>query len=128
MKTLKDIVPEELQSLIKQANEKAKFNDKNDSFHPDLRLFTKWAFKVEEGWYGFSLGESVPMIWTIAIDKVLNYIQEQIPDFKILQIKLKFGGLRFHVDLKMDDCELVNEIRGIIKELETLCSSKNLIY
>jgi len=95
---------------------------------PDLYLFMKWAYRVEKGWYGFALGNTVPMTWAIVIDQFLRELERVAPNFKIHQIKLKFGGVRFYVDLGMTDnlkAEAIN------REIEKLCSclyNENLIY
>ncbi len=55
-------------------------------------LQVKWEKHIPEGWYGFDLGYPVPSVWYKVIDEFLDYVQEQCPDFKILQQKCKFGG------------------------------------
>src|SRR5579859_6420475 len=102
MKTLKEILGEELIQRIQQENAEAS-KDHKSHFHPDLRLFLKWAYRVKEDWYGFSLGETVPSSWVIAIELFLRFMKQEVPDFKILQIKLKFGGLRMYLEIDSDN-------------------------
>lgn len=98
-----------------------------DTHSADLRLFMKWAYKVEKGWYGFALGE-IPTTWTMVIDKFLEELDKVAPNFKIHQIKLKFGGLRFYVELNVDDAALVTAINDQIGQLEQRLCNDALIY
>jgi len=128
MKNLKEILGEKLIARLRSDNAKAKSTDiDNDVIHPDLYLFMKWAYRVEKGWYGFSLGKSVPSSWALAIDEFLTELETEVP-FNIHQIKLKFGGLRFYVDLKLHACEKRTEIENTIEDFEDLLFSKGLIY
>lgn len=99
-----------------------------DYTSPDLYLFMKWAYRVEEGWYGFALSDDVPMVWAQIIDDFLSELQVAAPNFKIQQIKLKFGGLRFYVDLKIEDEVKAQEIGSEIVKLCTVLFHKDLIY
>lgn len=114
---------------IDEVDWKAQANYKS-GYNPDLYLFMKWAYKVEKGWYGFSL-ENAPMVWAIIIDEFLTELDRIAPNFKIHQIKLKFGGLRFYVDLNLDevgDADLIKAIHDQIGELETCLFNEALIY
>lgn len=93
----------------------------------DLYLFMKWAYRVEKGWYGFALG-NVPMVWAIIINHFLTELEKHAPNFKIHQIKLKFGGLRFYVDLGLKDGLKAEAIQLEIEKLERLLYNENLIY
>jgi hypothetical protein len=95
---------------------------------PDLYLFMKWAYRVGKGWYGFALGNDVPMLWALIIDEFLDELSKEAPDFQIHQIKLKFGGLRFYVDLRLEDTEKAKAINEEIAKLNALLFNKALIY
>lgn len=87
------------------------------------RTYThKWKDYVPEKWYGWGgLGNPTPAIWYRAIDEFLEYVKEIDPEFKILYIKIKLGGLRIGIDTK---CDIIQDIR----KLETSMYDNKLIY
>jgi len=122
MKPLSKIVEPYVKSLTE-----AKYPSKAN-FSPDLYLFSKWAYRVEKGWYGFSLGNEVPMVWAQIIDDFLRELEKEAPKFKIQQIKLKFGGLRFYVQLNSRNKKKCEEINHNISGLSSLLFNAQLIY
>ncbi len=62
----------------------------------DEWLLEKWDKYIPTGWYGFSL-DPFPDICADAIDEFLEYVEKECRNFEILQIKLKFGGLRMYM-------------------------------
>lgn len=93
----------------------------------DIYLFMKWAYRVEKGWYGFALNNA-PMIWALIIQNFLEELEKEAPDFKIHQIKLKFGRLCFYVDLNIEDKDKIEQIKKEIGKLESLLYSADLVY
>lgn len=96
--------------------------------NPDLYLFMTWAHRVGKGWYGFALGNDVPIVWAKIIHDFLKELETEAPEFEIHQLKLKFGGVRFYVDLQLEDGE---KRKAINIEIEKLCDalqSDQLIY
>lgn len=110
--------------------EREEYKGKPD-MSPTIYLFQKWAYKVEKGWYGFDLGWA-PFTWGLILSDFLEDLEKRCPDFKICQIKLKFGGLRFYVDL--DKCITdrqsieAKKIREDISALEDWLHHDKLIY
>jgi len=108
---------------------------KNDcGFSSDIILFQKWAYRVEKGWYGFALSDA-PNSWAIIIDEFLAELEKSMPKFKIHQIKLKFGGLRFYVCLydELEDASRVDSVQADIifeeiLELQEWLESPSLVY
>ncbi len=82
-------------------------------------MFSKWAYRVGKGWYGFSLGD-IPHVWTDVLDEFFGWLETQCPDFEIHQIKMKLGRLRFYVGTKADLLIADERIRSKIFELENL--------
>lgn len=109
-------------------NTYANFPDKDViCANADEWLYKKWKARVGRGWYGFALG-SVPRFWVLAIDDFLEYLLMQCPNLEIHQIKIKFGGLRFYVelpDMREQELELLNKE---IQELEDWLFDQKLIY
>lgn len=99
---------------------------KKESDNPNVYLFQKWAYRVGKNWYGFSLDDA-PFIWGLIIDKFLEEVEKECPDFEIHQIKLKFGGLRFYVQLNVNEAK-ENFIQKEIDKLEDLLFTESLIY
>lgn len=94
----------------------------NDNSAELKALAKKWKHKVGEKWYGFSLMSNTPVSWINAIDEFLEYVDEETGgDFEIHQIKTKFGGLRFYVQMK-------KELYEDASSLEQLLTSEELIY
>ena len=126
MKTKKAEIVEELkakyQARLKRAeNELAKSRTKKspEVFDADIFLFQKWAYRVGKGWYGFSLGD-IPSVWRDVLDDFLAWVELQCPHFEIRQIKMKLGGLRFHIYMKSEDAVLNEKVRSEIFKLEAL--------
>jgi len=90
-----------------------------DSYISDVTLFSKWAYRVGKGWYGFSLGD-VPRVWTDVLDEFLSWLETQCPDFEIHQVKIKFRGLRFYVGTKTHLFIPNVKIRSQITQLQNL--------
>ena len=130
MKNIEEILGQDLIEKLKQENAKARIGstELQTNLHPDLQLFAKWAYRVPKGCHGFALGCDVPIVWAESIDKVLEWLDKETPQFEIRQIKLKFGNLRFYVDLKLHECLKRKHIEEVMGELEDLCFSKGLIY
>jgi hypothetical protein len=126
MKPLSDIV-EPFAKRLEKVDWSAHKNKPSGDGSADLYLFMKWAYRVEKGWYGFALG-NVPMIWAIVIDEYLTELEKVAPNFKIHQIKLKFGGLRFYVDLGLTNNFEAEKILNENSKLEELLFNEKLIY
>lgn len=63
----------------------------------DLYFINKYRKYISERHYGFSIGTPIVPEWNEIIEKILEICIEADPNFKIQQIKLKFGGMRFYV-------------------------------
>jgi hypothetical protein len=85
----------------------------------DLLLFSKWAYRVGKGWYGFNLGH-IPPVWTEMLDEFLSWLEIQRPDFEIHQIKIKSGGVRIYLGTKTDFVIPDENIRSEIFQLQNL--------
>lgn len=86
-------------------------------------FYNKWIKYTEENWYGpGGLGFPMPENWYAVLDEFLEYVLKECPEFKIHQLKIKFGGARIYlgnVNKKIQD-----ECFG----LEELLFDKHLIY
>jgi hypothetical protein len=92
---------------------------RSDSYISDVLLFSKWAYRVGKGWYGFSLGD-VPRVWTDVLDEFLSWLETQCPDFEIHQVKIKGRGLRIYLGTKTDLFIPNENIRSEISQLQNL--------
>jgi hypothetical protein len=101
------------------------YKNPNKEIAEELTLFLqrKWEKQIPKGWYGFmGLGHPTPLSWFYAIDDYFTYLLSKNPNFKILQVKVKFGALIIYLDQISQETE---------KELGELCqtmSDKNLVY
>jgi hypothetical protein len=62
------------------------------------------------------------------LDAFIAWVESQCPDFEILQIKTKFGGLRFYIDTHCKNTVANEVVRFEIAKLEKLMFHKNLIF
>lgn len=93
-------------------------------------LRQKWDSHRDKPHYGFDLYRA-PSSWFKIIDDFLGQIKKVDPDFKIQQIKTKFGGVRFYVSFSSvvrDDPKLSSYIRMQIEILERELFHESLIY
>lgn len=129
MKTKKSGIVEELKEKYKArlAREQQEFQEnvkpacEQCCFQSDLLLFSKWAYRVGKGWYGFDLGH-IPSVWTKILDDFLSWLESQCPDFEIHQIKIKGRGLRIYLGTKTDFMIPDENIRSAISQLQDLLS------
>lgn len=59
--------------------------------------------------------------WLPIVEELDREIAEIDPDYRINQIKEKFGGLRFYIELVTDDEEERNHIYELVNEAEAKC-------
>jgi hypothetical protein len=130
MKNIKTGIVEELkekhEERLAQAQQALKkrmatARTRSDSYISDVSLFSKWAYRVGKGWYGFSLGD-VPRVWTDVLDEFLSWLELQCPDFEIHQVKIKGRGLRLYLGTKTDLFIPNEKLRSEISQLQTLLS------
>ncbi len=110
MKTKKSGIVEELKEKHKKRLARAQqelkksmasARTRSDSYISDVLLFSKWAYRVGKGWYGFDLGDE-PRVWTDVLDEFLSWLETQCPDFEIHQVKIKGRGLRLYLGTKTE--------------------------
>lgn len=91
------------------------------TYETDLWLFQKWAYRVGKGWYGFALG-NVPYVWRLILDEFLEWVEKERPDFKILQVKVKFDRLRLYLGTRYASPLRDEHIRTEIAKLQDILS------
>jgi hypothetical protein len=91
------------------------------SYESDVTLFMKWAYRVEKGWYGFSLG-NVPHVWTDVLNEFFEWLEKTRPDFVIHQVKMKFRSMRIYLGTKTDLFIPDEKIKAEISKLQKLLS------
>lgn len=99
---------------------KARFFD--TVYEKEMALNNKYADRIPKGWYGFSLGTPTPVLFFDVIEEFLDYAIEQCPNLVILQVKIKFGGLRLYID------RVTEQIAKECFELQDLLFDSKLIY
>jgi len=78
----------------------------------DFYFINKYHNYIDNGHYGFSIGTPIVPEWNEIIEKILDLCIKTDPDFKIQQIKLKFGMMCFYVQSNV--IEDVQEIEKLI--------------
>lgn len=95
-------------------------NKEQNALSGTVYLFSKWAYLVEKGYYGFSL-ERAPWSWIQKIDKFIEETVSLVKEIKIRQIKIKFGGVKIYLGWPEAICidpaiQLqINEKRGALE-------------
>jgi hypothetical protein len=89
-------------------------------------LINKYKSRIPRGWYGFS---GIHKSWSPIIQEFLDYVEAHCPDYEIHQIKSKFGGLRFYVNLgtKADE-QTQKYVEKQIAKLEDWLRHEDLCY
>ena len=134
-KTQKTGIVEELKEKYKARLARAHLELKDDEkrtwgqyyCQSDLLLFSKWAYRVGKGWYGFSLGR-IPPVWTDILDDFLSWLESQCPDFEIHQVKIKGRGLRIYLGTKTDFVIPDENIRSEIFKLQDLLITPQSVH
>ncbi len=88
----------------------------------ELLLLENWAHKVERGEYGIRIGNPCPVSWFRALNDFFTEIDKKYPDFMIIKVKMRFGGIVIElngIDVKARDA---------IKILQFEMFDKNLVY
>ena len=134
MKTRKSGIVEDLKEKHKERLARAQKELKKsmatprtrpDSYISDVLLFSKWAYRVGKGWYGFNLGD-IPRVWTDVLDEFLSWLETECPDFEIHQVKMKFRSLRLYLGTKTKFVIPDANIRSEISQLQNLLSMPRL--
>ena len=82
---------------------------------------SKWKDRIKQDCIGFSMALPTPEVWYVAVDEFLNYVLEKCPDFKILSIVIKAGGVRFNLE------GITEEIEKEMEEIEYILFDRKLL-
>ena len=86
---------------LERAQRNNKVTKYRSRYSSDLILFSKWAYRVGKGWYGFDLG-CIPPVWTNMLHDFFVWLETVCPDFEIHQVKMKGCGMRIYLGTKKD--------------------------
>ncbi len=84
-------------------------------------LFYKWKPYIAENHYAFQALVSNE-IWYRVIDEMLEIIKVDSPNFKIVQIKVKVGGIRIHLE------NIFDKVFYGVQVIEQVLYDESLIY
>jgi len=113
------VVPENCENLYK-------YEGHMPDFVPALTdgdLIEKYKDHIPAGWYGFSIGTPTPKKWVEVLDKILEFLIKEDPNFTIHQIKMKFGGIRFYCA-----SEIISDLNEIESLIEKSMFDQKLVY
>lgn len=102
-------------------------NPKDTSINLQSDILEKWKDHIPQGWYGFDMG-GCHSSWFYIVDDFLDYLLTIDPKLEIHQVKLKWGGLRFYVEIKGRTEEEQEFVDLQAKELEEVLFDEKLIY
>ena len=106
---------------------KADYGDVSKLRELENKLLDKWKEHIPPRWYGFSLAPC-PESWFYIVDEFLDYLVTLDPNLEVQQVKLKFGGIRMYLNLKIEDEETLEFARLQIDKLEWTLFDTKLIY
>ena len=89
----------------------------------DAYFLDKYRKYIPIGWYGFAIGSPTPTPWMEALDEILKLLVKKDPEFKIYQIKMKFGGIRFYTG-----SDVIDDLGDIESLIENKMYSSKLVY
>jgi len=117
------ILPEGIKNLYVLLDNDVELKQFYTSKKDDFYFINKYRNHISPGHYGFSIGTPTNIKWNELMDEILEYCISKDPDFQIMQIKIKFGFMCFHVESEI--IEDTHEIEVFI--MKTL-HDKALIY
>lgn len=86
--------------------------------------YNGWARTRDEiGEKVMGAGWGIGRGWLPIVEELDREIAEIDPDYRINQIKEKFGGLRYYIELVTDDDEERNHIHELVNEAEAKCDT-----
>ena len=104
---------------LERAQRTNKLTKYRSRYSSDLILFSKWAYRVGKGWYGFDLG-CIPPVWTNMLHDFFVWLETVCPDFEIHQVKMKGCGMRIYLGTKKDLFIPDESIRSEIQQLQNM--------
>lgn len=76
----------------------------------------KWGDRTVEGYWTFDLA-CLPELWYTVIGEAFEIISLDSPNFKIFQVKLKYGGIRIYLeDVSDDTLYSLDELEKVLYE------------
>jgi len=116
-------LPKEYKNIYQYLHENPTYRSKYEPIKNDIYFIEKYNKYIENGHYGFSIGSPISPNWVEFLDEVLELCIKTDPNFKINQIKLKYGRICFYCSSK-----IIRDINEIETYLYELLSDDNLIY
>lgn len=87
------------------------------------QLQQKYAAYIPKGWYGFlGLGAPTAITWFDVIEEYIDHLLQSSPDLEILQVKVKFGGIRMYLG------KITKEQQEELSTLTNLLHDDKLIF
>jgi len=88
-----------------------------DFYQKWIKTFREnWGDRTVEGYWTFDLA-CLPELWYKVIDEAFEILNLNSPEFKILQVKLKYGGIRIYLeDISDDALYSVEELEKVLYE------------
>ena len=81
----------------------------------------KWGGRFIKGYWNLDVGY-LPMRWCGALDEALDMIAEESPEFGIVQIKIKFGGIRIYLS------DISDSISDGVEHLERVLYDDRFVF
>lgn len=99
---------------------KLKDSDFEESATEHKRIQDKWEYKRKKDWYGIEMTNRMPIVFYKAIDEFFDWVLENNPDMKILQVAQKFSWIKIYLDGVDEQTHIY------CRELSGLLTDKNI--
>ena len=116
------VLDEKYNNVYQYLNEFPDKRPEYESEKDDTYFIEKYKNRIPKGHYGFAIGSPIIPVWCDILENIIDTCIEDDPNFKILQIKIKFGGIRFYVNTT------IKQIDGIELLIMSILHDNALIY
>jgi hypothetical protein len=117
------ILPEDYKNIYTYLREHPEFKGSYETDKDDVYFLKKYRNNIAKGHYGFAIGDPIIPAWNQILDEILELCIVSDPNFEIMQIKIKFGGIRFYVY-----SEIIEDIHDVEMLIDSTLFDKVLIY
>ena len=119
-------IPDYYKNIDEYLEDNEDVYDSAEFDHPllnDRALMAKYIDYIPDGWYGFAIGHPTPYNWNVVINLILELCIKHDPNFRICQIKMKWGGIRFYCE-----SDVIEDLMEIQLTIGDRLYSQKLIY
>ncbi len=88
----------------------------------ELKLLESWSTRIERGAFGINIGNPCPTSWFRALHEFFIEVEKKCPDFTIVKVAVKFGGILIRLN------DINSKVKEAIEILQDAMFDNNLVY